>query len=138
MTHGELGDRRKETTLARQEAGAQNVHLEGMRADEAPGSVPARSLAMEKRKRELEERKKQLEARKRKKTGGGGETAPESLASSIKAVTPAVAVAADPLPALDAQGAMRKGAYTKKDQPRAPPNPADAFLAQLEQDMLKR
>ncbi|KAI1797359.1 hypothetical protein LXA43DRAFT_410919 [Ganoderma leucocontextum] len=139
MEKGELDDRREETTIARQEAGAQDKRVEGMRADEALGSAPARSIAMERRKRELEERKKQLEARKRKKTGKEGETAQESSASPTKPGTPVSAVAASPLPGSEAKGAAQKGTSTKKDGPRAPPpNAADAFLAQLEQDMLKR
>lgn len=93
---------------------------------------------MEKRKWELEERKKQLDARKRKKTGGGGVTVPVSEAYSTKDGSRMSAVAADLTPGLEPQEAARKETSTIKDRPRTPPNAADAFLAQLEQDMMKR
>ncbi|KAM5538540.1 hypothetical protein V8D89_007873 [Ganoderma adspersum] len=139
MQQGSLNDSREETKAARQEAGAEDKHLEGMRADEAPGSAPARSLAMEKRKRELEERKKQLEARKRKKLGNQEEKAqePPTPASSSKAGTPVPAIAGQSLPGLDTQGTARKGISPIQHRPRTPLNAADAFLAQLEQDVLK-
>ena len=140
MEQGSLDDSREETKAARQEAGAEDKHLEGMRAGEAPGSVPARSLAMEKRKRELEERKKQLEARKKKKLGSQEETAqkPPMPASSSKPGTPVPAVTAQSLPGLDTQETARKGISPLQQRPRTPFNAADAFLAQLEQDVLKR
>lgn len=140
MEQGSLDDSREETKAARQEAGAEDKHLEGMRAGEAPGSAPARSLAMEKRKRELEERKKHLEARKRKKLGNQEETAqePPTPASPSKTGTPVPAVAAQSLPGLDPEETVRKGISPLQQRPRTPLNAADAFLAQLEQDVLKR
>ncbi|PIL29776.1 hypothetical protein GSI_07981 [Ganoderma sinense ZZ0214-1] len=136
---GQFDVSREETKIARQEAGAEDRHVEGMRADEAPGWAPARSLAMEKRKRELEERKKQLEARKKKKLGHQAENTqePQRPASSSKAGAPVPEVAAKLLPALEVQGTARKGISITQDQRRTPPNAADAFLAQLEQDVLK-
>ena len=129
MQQAALNQRHEETREAREKAGAVDVlpgRIEGMRADEATGSEPTRSRAQEKRKRELEERKKLLEARKRKKTGKEDEPIKETLsASSTKGDVPLPAHAAsDPFAMLEA------GVST--------PNAADAFLAQVEQEMLKR
>ncbi|KZT22375.1 hypothetical protein NEOLEDRAFT_657329 [Neolentinus lepideus HHB14362 ss-1] len=151
----ELRQAREETERVRKEAGAVDVRMgeiEGMR--EAGGG---KSRAMEKRKREIEERRKVLEAKRRKVKGGAEEAvvqqSVESAASSMGdgagSESPAsharistVAQDLDPFTTLEVQSASsaRKDRSTgkSKEESVAPVDPADAFLAQLEMDMLKR
>ncbi|TBU63082.1 hypothetical protein BD310DRAFT_667326 [Dichomitus squalens] len=131
-----LNKRHEETREAREKAGAVDVlpgRIEGMRADEAAGSEPVRSRAQEKRKRELEERRRLLEARKRKKTGKEEES--PSAPSTTAQVSPSTKAVSDPLAVL---GAPLAKTVTNRDQRSGPSNAADAFLAQVEQEMLKR
>lgn len=131
---------REETKRGRAEAGAEDVRpgeVEGMHPSEEASTATTKSRAMEKRKRELEERRKVLEA-KRRKVGGKEDAfaskpspAPESGRSTPAAVT---TLASDPFAALEAQSGNAKG---KRKMAEPAFNAADAFLAQLEQDIVK-
>lgn len=132
---------REETERARAEARAVDVRpgeVEGMHPGEEASTATTKSRAMEKRKRELEERRRLLEA-KRRKVGGKEDAvaakpspAPESGRSTPAAIT---APASDPFAALEAQSGNTKG---KRKMAEPTFNAADAFLAQLEQDIIKR
>ncbi|EIW57307.1 uncharacterized protein TRAVEDRAFT_37807 [Trametes versicolor FP-101664 SS1] len=131
---------REETERARAEARAVDLRpgeVEGMHPSEEASAATTKSRAMEKRKRELEERRKVLEA-KRRKVGGKEDAvaarpspAPETGRSTLAAVT---APAADPFAALEALSGHAKG---KSKMAESTFNAADAFLAQLEQDIIK-
>ncbi|KAL0954779.1 hypothetical protein HGRIS_003729 [Hohenbuehelia grisea] len=131
----ELKATREETEKTRQEVGAVDVlpgEVEGMREE---GSE--RSRAMAKRKRELEERRRQIDEKRRKLQGsapGLPAEAPVEAPSTFSVTVPvAFSQPADPFAALEAESAS-------KGKSRAPvsANPADAFLAQLEQDIFKK
>lgn len=135
----ELRAAREETARTRQETGAADVRpgeAEGLH--EGAGGAAGKSRAMEKRKRELEERRKMLDAKRRKIGGTAGE-AKKAIAAPVVAETKAekCQVAADPFAALEAQQSQTKGKGKSKATSNSPVNDADAFLAQLEQDMLK-
>ncbi|KAF8440525.1 hypothetical protein L210DRAFT_3612382 [Boletus edulis BED1] len=132
----ELRTVREETKRTREDLGAMDVRpgdVEGMREE----SGQSTSRALEKRKREIEERRALLEA-KRKKT----KVIPERDGISSGSVTlPMTFVANDPFVALE-----KKVVASISRTPEAPQTHtaksehpgADAFLAQLEQDMLKK
>ena len=135
----ELGQLHEETLRGRAEHGAVDVRpgeVEGMRADE--DFIPGRSRAQEKRKREAEERRKLIEAKRRKKEGKGAEAGPEAPKEplpSLHTKSSPPSAATDPFAALEAQK-LEKGKGPSNPDP--PQNAADAFLAQLEHDMLKK
>ncbi|KAG8213397.1 hypothetical protein J3R82DRAFT_11896 [Butyriboletus roseoflavus] len=137
----ELRAAREETMKTREDLGAMDIRpgeVEGMREE----SGQSTSRAMEKRKREIEERRALLEAKRRKTkvaTEGDGNGVTEQASSSA---TPSVTfVASDPLAALEKKPVastsrtpeISEACSTKGGYPDA-----DAFLAQLEQDMLKK
>ncbi|KAI0661476.1 hypothetical protein C8Q70DRAFT_1051816 [Cubamyces menziesii] len=136
----ELRKAREETQKTRAETGAEDVRpgeVEGMHSGAEASTTSTKSRAMEKRKREIEERRKLLEAKRRKVVGKEGTPAANaSLApdSGKSTPLPAVAQPTDPFAALEAQTSDTKG---KTKVVETPVNPADAFLAQLEQDIMK-
>ncbi|KAL7279020.1 hypothetical protein ACG7TL_006853 [Trametes sanguinea] len=137
----ELRKVREETERVRKETGAEDVRpgeVEGLHpgAEDAAGLVKSR--AMEKRKREIEERRKLLEAKRRKvatpkelKEDSIQPSAPVAVGSTS---TPSAAAHPDPFAALEAHSTETK-AKGKDAEPTI--NSADAFLAQLEQDIMK-
>lgn len=145
----ELRKARTETEKTREQTGAVDLRpgeVEGMvaPAESAGGSGLKSSRAMEKRKREIEERRKMLEAKRRKKNPGA-----ESSGSSSKPTPPASITAStpsDPFAALEAQVSLAKPPnVSSKGKQKAsttlPPqaqSDADAFLAALERDVLKK
>ncbi|EIW83981.1 hypothetical protein CONPUDRAFT_151027 [Coniophora puteana RWD-64-598 SS2] len=140
----ELRAAHEETSKVRQEMGAADVRpgeVEGMQPEEASQAGPTRSRAMEKRKREIEERRKLLEAKRRKVKGGDVKSA--SPTEPAEPSQPAAVDTApfDPFAALEQQQTKPKAKDKQSGQhrPAGPSgaNPADDFLAQLEQDMLK-
>ena len=130
----------RETAEARRETGAVDVRpgeVEGMQAAEP--FVPGTSRAQAKRRRELEERSRLLAERKRRKKGGDEAEAPKDTPPPPPpkvAETSAVSAAApiDPFAALEAQTKTNQGSSSRR---HTPPNAADAFLAQLEHDIMK-
>ncbi|KAI0330223.1 hypothetical protein GY45DRAFT_1251322 [Cubamyces sp. BRFM 1775] len=137
----ELRKAREETQKTRAETGAEDVcpgEMEGMHSGAEASTTSTKSRAMEKRKREIEERRKLLEAKRRKVTGKeeGTPAATASPAPESGRSTPLSATAPppDPFAALEAQSSGTKG---KAKMTEVPANPADAFLAQLEQDIMK-
>ena len=134
----ELRTAREETKQTREDFGAMDVRpgeVEGMREQ----SGQSTSRALEKRKREIEERRALLEA-KRKKTkvlpDGEGEGQ-----SSSSAAPPMTFVANDPFVTLEKQAAAPASRTPETPETRITKNglsEADAFLAQLEQDILKK
>jgi hypothetical protein len=139
----ELKSARQETEKTRQETGAWDVkpgEIEGMQVDDrAAGGAVAKTRAMEKRKRELEERRKMVDAKRRKVRGE--QEAPASVLPSpvekIGSSEPSVstAVATDPFAALET---LRTGGKSKgKTKSLVVNNDADAFLAQLEREILR-
>ncbi|THH09312.1 hypothetical protein EW145_g2119 [Phellinidium pouzarii] len=150
---------REETTQARREAGAVDIKpgdIEGMVEEEgkedAGGKgkgkenvLAARSQAMEKRKRELEERRKLVDAKRRKVKGAGDEE--QGGAADAKSGTAVTAAATDPFAALESmaqskpqtdegKGKSRWDQTQKAKTDSSVNNPADAFLAQLEKDLI--
>jgi hypothetical protein len=122
----ELKSARQETEKTRQEMGAVDIkpgEVEGMR-DEG-GQVGAKSRAMEKRKRELEERRRMVDAKRKKvKVGEGAASVPGEKAN--------LRGPADPFVALES----RAGQGSEPQRTAIADNSADAFLAQLERDIL--
>lgn len=136
---------REETEKTRQETGAEDVRpgeVEGMHGpgEESAGPVATKSRALEKRKRELEERRKMLDAKRRKVADPVSSSASSAKAEESEARpwngTPAGALA-DPFAVLEVQLTKPKGKKKELPPPPSPIDPADAFLAQLERDMLK-
>lgn len=145
----ELKAARQETEKTRQETGAVDLRpgeVEGLRVDEEASTATAKSRATEKRKRELEERRRLVDAKRRKKTYGGDDKETVVSASqpvavfaqgaseSETSVFTAVA-SADPFAALEAQSKKDHKGKAKATAPAAN-SEADAFLAQLEHDIL--
>jgi len=141
----ELKRTREETEKTREELGAVDVmpgEVEGMIAPEKVRSKGSR--AMEKRKRELEERRKMLDAKRRKKDPQGDSV---GTSSKVDGPTeeredkpfPSQAKLFDPFEALEAES-RRDVVKGKHKETRQSPeqNAADAFLAALEQDILKK
>ncbi|KAI9000582.1 hypothetical protein BD414DRAFT_5935 [Trametes punicea] len=133
----ELRKAREETERTRAEIGAEDVRpgeVEGMRSSVEGGAGPAKSRAMEKRKRELEERRKLLAAKRRKVEPN--EDVKQLPAPESAGHTPLSHVAAtpDPFTAVEAQSMDPKG---KERLVEPAINAADAFLAQLEQDIVQ-
>ncbi|KAH7930193.1 hypothetical protein BV22DRAFT_1001288 [Leucogyrophana mollusca] len=133
----ELRSARVETETTRQEVGAVDLRpgeVEGMRQDADDSKSGSRSRATEKRKREIEERRKLLEAKRRK----------VKVENEVLGTPPETA--ASPGPSAFADTSIVPKQQTPKSKPSAKgknkgQNPAqsaaDAFLAQLEQDILK-
>lgn len=149
---------RDETEKMRQETGAVNVSpgdVEGMIARPAVADGVPKSKALEKRRRDIEERRKQIDAKRRKKNtdasshgptpvprpssspsphlqdpvvpqqSSSAPTGPKSASSSVAAL--------DPFALLESQlMASDKG----KGKAVSSLNSADAFLANLEQDIM--
>ncbi|KAH9902782.1 hypothetical protein C8Q73DRAFT_634712 [Cubamyces lactineus] len=136
----ELRKAREETQKTRAETGAEDVRpgeVEGLNSGAEANTTSTKSRAMEKRKREIEERRKLLEAKRRKVTAKEGTPAASASPapdSGRSTPLPAVAQPTDPFVALEARSLDTKG-ETKMAE--TPVNPADAFLAQLEQDIMK-
>ncbi|KIJ67067.1 hypothetical protein HYDPIDRAFT_26474 [Hydnomerulius pinastri MD-312] len=135
----ELRSAREETKKTREDAGAVDVRpgeVEGMREEESGSS---RSRALEKRKREIENRRALLEAKRKKVKTEDDPPAP--IASSSSTAPPVTFTTDDPFAALEKQAA-RPTSHTPKSTgsrtAKVGPADADAFLAQLEQDILKR
>jgi len=130
----ELKSGRVETVKARQEAGAVDStpgEVEGMQAE--TGAAGVKSRAMEKRKRQLEERRRLVEAKRRKLPNEAG-TTPSSVEANGASNPQPVATTADPLPALESPTSKTKGKGKVKTAPVN--NDADAFLAQLEHEIM--
>ncbi|KAI6024641.1 hypothetical protein BKA83DRAFT_685078 [Pisolithus microcarpus] len=133
----ELRSAREETKKTRDEIGAVDVvpgEVEGMRAEDSGSSG---SRALEKRKREIESRRALLEA-KRKKPKTDGEVPPsQSKSTSHTLVT---------IPSKDPFAALEQQISRSPPAPKQPAahaqvmitSEADAFLAQLEQEVLKK
>lgn len=153
----ELREARKETVKVREEMGAEDVGLgeEGMvrsvhggegKDGLVGGAGSVRSRAMEKRKRELEERRKLVEAKRRKVNAGGKESdkggdETQTLVAQDDEITtgPDSRVPSDPFAVLEAETSRGKGKGKAKEHTAVatPMDAADAFLAQIEQDVLK-
>ena len=135
----ELRAAREETKKTREDIGAMDVRpgeVEGMR--EANG--PSTSRALEKRKREIEERRALLEAKRRKTKGVPEEDAVKSLSLATPPVT-FVATASDPFATLEKKAVASTSPTPETLETRPTTGgytDADAFLAQLEQDILKK
>ncbi|KAG9314896.1 hypothetical protein JVU11DRAFT_4000 [Chiua virens] len=125
----ELRTAREETKKTREDLGANDVRpgeVEGMR--EESGSSTSRAL--EKRKRDIEQRRALLEAKRRKT-----KTTPNEATSS--ATPPSTFVAGDPFAAPEKK-ATSQTPEVVETRPTNNYSDADTFLAQLEQDMLKK
>ncbi|CAL1716520.1 unnamed protein product [Somion occarium] len=135
----ELRKAREETEKTRVELGAVNVkpgEVEGMvHEGEVVSGQLKKSRAMEKRKRELEERRKMLDAKRRKKEPAPSPS-PREEPESAKPQIAEASTSLDPFAALEAQ-ASSSSAKGKQKQKDTREDPADAFLAALERDMLK-
>lgn len=133
----ELRSAREETKQTREDVGAVDVRpgeVEGMRADETSST----NRALEKRKREIENRRALLEA-KRKKLKVDGNT-PPSQPMPEPQTPPVFNQATDPLAALETQISKppsRKSKVAIRSNVASTVD-ADAFLAQLEQEVLKK
>lgn len=135
----ELRTTREETKKTRDDLGAMDIRpgeVEGMREENGQST----SRALEKRKREIEERRALLEAKRKKTKVAPGEDRPTGQSSS-SATPPVTFVASDPFVALE-----KKVVVSTSRTPETPGthttsgtySAADAFLAQLEQDILKK
>ncbi|KAH7911089.1 hypothetical protein BJ138DRAFT_33155 [Hygrophoropsis aurantiaca] len=137
----ELRSARTETEKTRQEVGATDLRpgeVEGMRDDDNGGKNTSRSRAMEKRKREIEERRKLLDAKRRKVNieNVDHSLSMESEASQIRPRTSVPII--DPFAALERHAPQPESSTKGKIHARNSSEiAADAFLAQLEKDMLK-
>ena len=130
----ELKTAREETKQTREDTGAVDVRpgeVEGMR--EASG--PSTSRALEKRRREIEERRALLEAKRRKT-----KMTPEDGIIPLDSATPPatfVATANDPLATLE-KAATSVSTLVEIRTATSGYSAADAFLAQLEQEILQK
>ncbi|KAH0832948.1 hypothetical protein J3R83DRAFT_11920 [Lanmaoa asiatica] len=135
----ELRAAREETKKTRDDLGAMDTRpgeVEGMRAE----SGQTTSRALEKRKREIEQRRALLEAKRRKtKVVPEGDGVTGQASSSV--TPPVTSVANDPFAALEKRADMSTSRTPEVSETRSTKggySEADAFLAQLEQDMLKK
>lgn len=133
----ELQSAREETKKTREEMGAVNVlpgEVEGMRADET-GST---NRALEKRKRDIESRRALLEAKRKKPKIEG--SAPSSQPVSQSQTPPAFYRPNDPFAALESRASKppSREAKTGARSNVTSTVDADAFLAQLEQEVLMK
>lgn len=139
----ELRAAREETERTRQEVGAADAspgEVEGMHdvAGSGKDGAVGRSRAMEKRKRELEERRKMLDAKRRKVVSAGGADQKMEGPVVAEAKPEKSQVGSDPFATLEAQQSTQSNNKGKAKAAKSRPiDAADAFLAQLEQDMLK-
>jgi len=110
--------------------------VEGMREE----SGQSTSRALEKRKREIEERRALLEAKRRKtKVTPEGDGVTGQSSSSV--TPPVMFVASDPFVALETKAvasASRTPETLETRATRGEYSEADAFLAQLEEEILKK
>lgn len=137
----ELRAAREETMMTREDIGAMDIRpgeVEGMRQE---GSQTT-SRALEKRKREIEERRALLEAKRRKTKAvpeGDGNTVSGQPSSS--ATPPVTFVTSDAFAALEKKAVASTSRTPELSETRSTKgaySDADTFLAQLEQDMLKK
>lgn len=137
----ELRAVREDTKKTREELGAMDIRpgeMEGMREE----SGQSTSRALEKRKREIEERRAILEAKRRKTKvapEGDGNGVTEQASSS--ATPPVTFVANDAFAALEKKvvpSTSRTSEILETRSTKGGYSDADAFLAQLEQDMHKK
>ncbi|CDO72466.1 hypothetical protein BN946_scf184980.g7 [Trametes cinnabarina] len=132
----ELRKAREETERTRAETRAEDLRpgeIEGLNVGAEDTAGPFKSRAMEKRKREIEERRKLLEAKRRKIASPKEpkeDTTPR-LTGSEPAKTPPAS--SDSFAILEAQSKEPKS-QAKAVDPTL--DPADAFLAQLEHDII--
>jgi hypothetical protein len=142
----ELRSARTETEKTRQEVGAVDLkpgEVEGLREDSATAG-PSRSRAVEKRKREIEERRKLVDAKRRKVKQEETSASRTSESNTAEAVTFKVqeSEAPDPFAKLErhttvASDQSKAKGKQKGNNDRRPNTEADAFLAQLEQEILR-
>ena len=130
----ELKSAREETETTRQETGAVDTkpgEVEGMRDD-----VGFKSRAMEKRKREIEERRKLIDAKRQRLKDYGGQpgTSQNGEGAGTGPAASSTAVAGTPKDtkkiASSGKGKEKAGSLPQVSQT------ADAFLSQLEHDLL--
>ena len=151
----ELRKAREETEKTRQDVGALDLkpgEVEGMvsQSGEGGGVIPQKSRALEKRKRDLEERRRMLDAKRRKKIPDSGTTPDETPVFSMPPddsdkpahppdyILPKMAQEPiDPFAALEAQTIQPIG-KGKEKQTASHLSDADAFLANLEHDIMTR
>ena len=154
----ELRKAREETEAKRREMGAVDVkpgEVEGMapergegKARDGKGKDVERSRALEKRKRELEERRKLVEAKRRKTKGGGGDVTGQKDGageSSEKVEVKNPMAVAEVETMAKTESTKSKSRWDKKGgsgkgagKSASTTNAADDFLAQLEQDLVRK
>jgi hypothetical protein len=139
----DLRGAREDTKKTREDLGAMDVRpgeVEGMREE----SGQSTSRALEKRKREIEERRALLEAKRKKtkKTPEGDGDGPGVTGQASSSLTPPVMfVASDPFVALEKKAVPSTSRTPETSETRTIKggySEADAFLAQLEQEILKK
>lgn len=137
----DLRGAREDTKKTREDLGAMDVRpgeVEGMREE----SGQSTSRALEKRKREIEERRTLLEAKRRKSKvtpEGDGDGVTGQASSSV--TNPAMFVASDPFVTLEKKAVATASCTPETSEARTIKggySEADAFLAQLEQEILKK
>ncbi|OAX41188.1 hypothetical protein K503DRAFT_686013 [Rhizopogon vinicolor AM-OR11-026] len=142
----ELRSARMETEKTRQEVGAVDLkpgEVEGLREDSTTAGA-SRSRAMEKRKREVEERRKLVDAKRRKVKGQEAPTSRTSEPNTAEAAT----FKAQELDASDPFAKLERHTTVSSDQSKTKGKQkgdndsirnteADAFLAQLEQEIFR-
>ncbi|KAH7884511.1 hypothetical protein F5I97DRAFT_1929367 [Phlebopus sp. FC_14] len=129
----ELRMAREETKKMREEVGAVDLRpgeVEGMRKEDGATS---RSRALEKRKRDLENRRALLDAKRKKMKIEEVAPSPDSRSNSRS--TPVTS--ADPFAMLE-KGSPATSVTVEARPKQVNPADADAFLAQLEQDMFRK
>ena len=133
----ELRGVRDETKKTREDLGAMDVRpgeVEGMREE----SGQSTSRALEKRKREIEERRALLEAKRRKT-----KVTPEGDVNGVtgQSSSSVMFVASDPFVALEKKAVAPTSRTPEISETRTTKggySEADAFLAQLEEEILKK